>query len=61
MPSIRKTKKRLKKDIAEDERLLRILEGVKFPTFKQCHLYSAICNDTERLKQELHNLKRKKQ
>ena len=60
MPSIRKTKKRLKKDIAEDERLLSVLERVKFPSFKQCYLYSAILNDTERLKQELHNLTRKK-
>lgn len=60
MPSIRKTKKKLKKDIAEDERILRILERVKFPTFKQCHLYSAICNDTEILKQKLQLLKKKK-
>lgn len=60
MPSIHKTKKRLKREIAENEYLLQSFEQVKFPTLQEIYLYSVINADTDQLKQELQQLKRKK-
>lgn len=60
MPSIRKTKKRLKMAIAEDRTLMTKLECVKFPTLRQSFVYDALRRDIIFLKSELHNLTKKK-
>ncbi len=60
MPSIRKTKKRLKREIADDRLDMSDLERVKFPTLRQCLLYDALRHDIELLEQDLQTLNRKK-
>lgn len=60
MPSIRKTKKRLKSEIVDNEQLLQSFERIKFPTLQEIYLYSVIQADTDQIKQKLQLLKKKK-
>lgn len=57
MPSIRKTKKRLKREIAEDEEFLEKL-NVGFPSIIDIFVYEAVSQSIKLKKQELENLKR---
>ena len=59
MASIRKTKKRLKREIAEDKELLdKVCVG--FPSIKDILLYDAIYQSVKFKEQELSNLKRRR-
>lgn len=59
MSSIRKTKKRLKREIAEDKVLINKLHSVRFPTMRIIHLYDAISQSIKLKEQKLQQLKRK--
>ena len=59
MPSIRKTKKRLKMGIAEDWVMMKQLNRL-YPTMSRIHLWDAINQSLKLKEQELQQLKRKK-
>lgn len=57
MPSIRKTKKRLKMEIAEDKALMKHLNRL-YPTMRRIHLWDAINRSMKLKEQELQKLNR---